>query len=85
MCKYFFIFFDFLSFSITPRQKTFMRLERKYMPFMPVLALHTRTTTREDTTSQLFLSIHQSPRKKSTKIYFCLRMSIFLRNFARNL
>ena len=82
---FFHFFLIFLSFPAEPRQKTFMRLERKYMPFMPVLAIHTRTTTREDTTSPLLLAIHQSPNKKSTKIYFCLRMSFFLRNFARNL
>ena len=44
-----------------------MRLERKYMPFMPVLALHTRTTTREDTTSPLFLSSSQTRTKNLQK------------------
>ena len=62
-----------------------MRLERKYMPFMPVFALHTRTTTRESVRHTTLPFLPSSPNKKSTKIYFCLRMSFFLRNFARNL
>ena len=78
MCKYFFIFFDFLSFSITPRQKTFMRLERKYMPFMPVLAsIRARPHVRTQLPHSFFPAL-----KLEQKIYKNIFLFAYVKFFA---
>ena len=85
MCKYFFIFFDFSFFFDNTPIENFHALRTQIYALYARFSLHTRTTTRENTTSPTLSVQFSNPNKKSTKIYFCLRMSNFLRNFARNL
>lgn len=77
MCKYFFIFFDFSFFFDNTPIENFHALRTQIYALYARFSLHTRTTTRENTTSTLFLSCSQTRTKNLQKYIFVCVCQIF--------